>query len=137
MKAVDVFVGTNATDHRFRVYVLRQRHLHENAVDAIVGIESIDDLEELLLSDRGGTSNRFAMHPELVARPLLRADVYCACRVVAHEDDRQPRRDATRLQYLNLRSHLDFYVLGEPGAVDDLFVYRCISEQSPPPESPE
>src|SRR5262245_10454477 len=74
MKPVDVFVGTNATDHRFRVHVLRQWHLHENAVDAIVGVESVDDLEKLLLADRRRTSNRLAVHPELVAGTLFRAD---------------------------------------------------------------
>src|SRR5262249_49478873 len=145
VKSIDVLIGSNAAQHRLRIHVLGQRHLNQNAVHRGIGIESVDDVDQLLLRDVRGTPNGLAVHAKLVRRPFLAADVYRARRILADKDDRQARRYAARLERLHADGNLGLHLRGDLRAIEQLVTRRdelgwyhaWASGQSPPPASRE
>jgi hypothetical protein len=77
---------------------LRQRQLHEDAVDAVVGGELADEREQLVVRDRRRQAVHLARHADLLRRALLVAHVHGGRRVFAREHDVQRRRTAVRLR---------------------------------------
>ena len=53
VEAVDVLVGIDRGQDRGLVDLLRQRQLHQDAVDAVVAVELLDQVEQLGLAGRG------------------------------------------------------------------------------------
>ena len=47
VEAVDVLLGIDGAQHLRLVHVLRQRKLHEDAVDRVVGVQLGDEIEDL------------------------------------------------------------------------------------------
>ena len=54
MEAVDVLERVDAVDDAILVDGLRQRRLHENAVDARILVQGFDPVFEICLGDVGG-----------------------------------------------------------------------------------
>jgi hypothetical protein len=76
VEAVDVFLGGDRVEHRELADVLRQRELHEDAVDGVVGAELGHEPEQLGLGGLGGQPVQLAATRRLRARP----SPCCACR---------------------------------------------------------
>ena len=92
MEAVDILVGVDRRDDPLLVDMVGQRQLDEDAVDRIVGVELVDQIDQLLLADRRIAAIFEALHPRLDRRLVLRSDIDLARRVLADEDDRKARR---------------------------------------------
>ena len=118
MEPVDVLVRIDQPQYARLVKVLRQRQLHQNAVDGRVRIEPLHRLLEFLLRavflqpDHGGAD------AGLDAAVLLVAHVHLARRVLAHQHDRQMRRHALRDHRLRALRNLLFECLCDRTAVD-------------------
>ena len=86
VKAVDVLRRIERGDHRLRIDAARQRQLDEDAVDPVVGIEPVDQLEDR----RGVGIRRQTDIRTRRSRPRRRRAPCCehrlARRVVADED---------------------------------------------------
>ena len=107
MEAVDVLRRIHRAQNRRLVHVLRERQLHEDPVDGVVGVQLGDELEDLAL----GRVRREAMVARvdsgLVRRLVLRADVDVRRGIVADEDRREAHRLTERAHVLgDLRAHL-------------------------------
>ena len=73
------------------VDLLRQRQLHEDAVDRWVGVEPVDQRQQIGLAGVGGQAVLEALHPGLDRRLALVADIDLARRILADQHDRQAR----------------------------------------------
>jgi hypothetical protein len=131
MKTVDVLVGADAADHLVGVDVLRQRHLHENAVHCVVGVEPIDVVDQLRVRRLGWQPDGDAVHPRLERRLPLRSNVDGARRIVADEHDCQARAHPGRAQLRGLLADLLAHDASDRHTIDEL------SGQSRPPASRE
>ncbi len=126
MESIDVLLGRDPANHRLRVDLFRQRHLHENAMDRGIRVQPIDHGEQFCLRGCGRHADRFAMHARFFARFLFRADVHRTRRVFAHEHDRQSRNDSTFREYGGRNRHLRTHFVRDGRAVDD-FSGQCPS----------
>ncbi len=98
MKAVDVLGGIDALRHDVGIDVLRQRQLHQDAVDEGIGVEVADQLDELVLRHRFRQIVGIGFHPDGLGRPALVAHVDLRCWILAHQNDRETRRRLVRRQ---------------------------------------
>ncbi len=94
MEAVDVLVGIDPQQYRVGIDIGRQRQLDEDAVDRGVGVEPIDQRDQLGLAHACGKPVLEALEPRLERRLDLRADIDRARRVLADQHYREPRRAA-------------------------------------------
>jgi hypothetical protein len=95
-EAVDVFCRTDAAHDCVLVEALGQRQLHEDPVDARVGVELIDQLEQRPLAQSLGIDVVRRRDADRCRRVLLAAHVHRGRGICAHEDDREARRHASR-----------------------------------------
>ncbi len=51
VKPIDILFRVDGLDHTVLADMLRQRELHQNAVDSHIGIEFMDFINQLLLGD--------------------------------------------------------------------------------------
>ena len=68
---------------------LGQRQLDEDAVDRVVGIEPLDQRDQLGLAGRVGKPVREALHAGCEGRLALEADIDLACRILADQHHRE------------------------------------------------
>ena len=94
MKAVDVLVRRDRLQDPRRIDVLGQRQLHENAVHGGIGVERLDEREQLRFARLGRQRVLDRMEAASPGRPALAGDVGLARRMVADQNDRQARRHA-------------------------------------------
>ena len=87
--AVHVLAGGDRFDHLRRVDVLRQRHLHEDAVDGRVRVQRGDAVQQRLLGEIGFVLFQHRVEAHVAARLDLVAHVDVAGRVVADDDHGQ------------------------------------------------
>src|SRR5437773_6112041 len=76
-----------------------------------------------------GQPDGFVVQARLAAGPPLHADVHLGGGVVPHQDDGQPRGDATGLEPLELRRELGPHLPGDCRAVDE---FGATWQRSPP-----
>ena len=69
MEAVDVLGGIDRLDHRLVVDPGRERQLDEYPVHRLVGVELVDQREQLLLRDGVGKAMLEARHPRVLRSP--------------------------------------------------------------------
>jgi hypothetical protein len=99
MESLPTFTGWNpSTSFSGLIHVLREGHLDEDAVDAWVSVQLVDDRHQLGFGRCRGQPYGLAVHPERLAGLFLGADIDRAGGIVADEDDRQSRGDAARLE---------------------------------------
>ena len=107
METVDVLLGIDGAQHLRLVHVLRQRKLHEDAVDRVVGVQLGDEVEDLALGRIRRETVVARLDPGLVRRLVLRADVDVRRGIVADENRREAHGLAIRPHVLgNLCANL-------------------------------
>src|SRR5688500_15647970 len=107
MEAVDVLDRVHGTDNPVLVDLLGKRKLHEDAGDAIVAVQLLDDLEQLPLRDGRVEVVVDRLDADLATRFLLAANVDGRGGIVADEDGGEADRRADLLDFAcYLRAHL-------------------------------
>ena len=110
MERVHVLFGVDRVDDRLLGDVVRHRQLAQDARDLRAPVQLVDQAEQLVLRGLGRQGVFLAVKSALGARFLLVAHIDLAGGVVAHDDDREPGRDALLFQFrglvLNARAHL-------------------------------
>ena len=91
-EAVDVLAGIDRGDHRVGIDLVGDRQLDEDAVDVLVEAEPADQLEQLVLVGLRRQPVVDRAHPDLLAGPVLVADVDLGGRVLADDHRGQRRR---------------------------------------------
>ena len=97
-EAVHVLGGIHEPEDARCVDLLRQRRLHEDAVDVAAAAQGIDRGRHLLGGGRGGQARGFVVNPEVVAGLGLAPHVDGRGGVVPDEDDAEPRTRTSRRQ---------------------------------------
>ena len=119
VEAVDVLGRVDGVDDGVFVDLFGQGQLHQDAVDAGIGVELLDLGQDLGVAGGIGHAELEAFHAGLDRLLALGADIDLAGRVLAHQDHRQPRRDAVlRLQFGDLGRHALAHLRREGLAVD-------------------
>ena len=98
VKAVHIFISGNSGDHAPGVKVCRQRQLHENAVHLRVGVQPMNFGFDLRVWRVSGKCIHGGMQTYLSAGLDFVGHIDLGRCVVPHDDDRQPRRNATGFQ---------------------------------------
>ena len=106
VEGVHVLFRRDRVYHRTLGYLLRQRKLHENSINAVVGVERRDKPQKLCLRRCGREVISAAVYAALEAVALLIAHIYLRCRVVSY----QHRRKAGPAAH---RRRLAFHLLAE------------------------
>ena len=96
MEGVDVLERIDGLRARVLVDLLRQRQLHQDAVDRRVAVEPVDQGQKLVGGGFGRGAVQLAGDAGLLAGLLLVANVDLAGRVFAHQHGRQAGRHARR-----------------------------------------
>ena len=76
MEAVHVLVGVYGVQHSLLIDVLRQRELHQDAMELWVGVQLLHQVDHLALERLGRKVERLGIDARLVARTALVADVH-------------------------------------------------------------
>ena len=93
MEAVDVLVRVDSAEHGRRIDLRGQGQLDEDAVDAGVAVQGLDQAQELGLGRRVGQAVGVGSHPGASGRLAFVADVDLAGGVLADDDDGQAGLD--------------------------------------------
>ena len=93
-KASTSFSGIDRFEHAPFVDLLRQRQLHQDAVDGRVAVQPVDQSQKFLGRGLGRRAMKLAGNAGLLAGFLLVADIDLAGRVLAHQHGRQAGRHA-------------------------------------------
>ena len=118
MKAVRVLCRCDRVEDRLLVNVLGERNLHEDAVDRIVCVELVDQLQKRGLARVGGEVVVPRFDPDLGAALAFRSHVDVTRRVVPNEHRSEPR-DHTLFGELGAgQSHLAPHLSGYSFPVD-------------------
>ena len=145
VESVDVLLRKDVIDNRVGIDLLRQRHLHEDAMYGIVGVEPLDEREELGLGGRRRQPDRLPRHAGLARRLLLAADVDRARRIVADQHHGEAGHDTPLAQRGDVGGDFRPNLLRQKRAVHQSGALRrnrvrrlpchCAIGQSPPPAS--
>ena len=68
MKSVHVLCRIDPPHHCVWIDLLRERHLHQNAMDFRIGVERVDTAEKVGLSRISGKTHVEAVHASLFCR---------------------------------------------------------------------
>ena len=120
MQAVDVLGRIDALGDLIGIDGFGQRQLHQDAVDRGIGIQAIDQRQQLALRRRRRQVVGKGDHADRVGHPALVAYVDLRCGILANENDGEPRWPLARSDARgNLRAHLGRQPLCAGPAVDD------------------
>jgi hypothetical protein len=120
VEAVDVLGRIDPLQHLLEVEPGRERRLHQDPVDPVVGVHPVDHLEHLALARRRRHGLVERLHPGLAARRDLVADVDLRRGVLADEDRDEPGPVARALlEGGRIQRNLGPNVRGDRLAVDD------------------
>ena len=117
MESVRVLIRRDGFQHAARVHLLRQRHLHQNAVDIGTPVEIGDHRQQFFGGDGFRRRKLLAENADFGAGLDLAANVNFGSRIVAHQDHRQPRL-ALQFGDARFQPRQDFVADGD--AVQDL-----------------
>ena len=92
MKSIHVLGRIHRIHDSIGVHALRQRQLHENAVDALIAIELLDEREQIRFAGGRGQIVREGQDARLLARLALVAHVDGGRRILAHLHHRKAGR---------------------------------------------
>jgi hypothetical protein len=119
VKTVDVLLGGNGLEHRVDVEVLRQRQLHQNAVDAWIGIELGDFREYHARFDIRRVGQLLGVETGLHTGIDLVAHIDLRSGVFADQDHRQSGAVAARRQRFGALLEVGAQRLRQRVAVED------------------
>jgi hypothetical protein len=94
MQAVDILGGINRRDDLLRIQPLRQRQLHENSMHGRIGVELSNQRKQIGQCDVGRQHMLERGHPGGAGLLAFVAHIDFACRVIADQHHREPRRHA-------------------------------------------
>ena len=94
MEAVDVLGRINSCNNLLCIYLFRQWQLYEDTVHLLVRVERRDERDQFGFASAGRQSVVKGPHAGLCDRLGFGADVDLARRIVANENDSNPRHDA-------------------------------------------
>ena len=103
MQTIDVLVGGNALYHRQLRQLGRQGQLHEDAVDARIGIEPVDKREHGGGAAVGRECIFLGAYPDFVAGLDLVAHINLRRGIVADQHRRESGRHAERVEPVGAR----------------------------------
>ena len=107
MKAVDILPRRNGFQHPRRIDVLGQRQLHEDPVHGRIGVEGLDQRQQLRFARLRGQIVLDRTEAARLGGPALAGDITLARRVLADENDRETRRQPMRDQRARLFGNVD------------------------------
>src|SRR5690606_17420739 len=120
VEAVDILARIDPVDQRTGVAPVRQRQLDQDAVNLRIGVEAVDQLQQLGIGGRGRQVVVQRSYPDFLGCPTLVADVYRRGRIVAHQHDCQAGRRQPACQALvDPRLQLLQQLLGNLLAIED------------------
>ena len=121
MQTVDILFGSDRLDHRIGIKIVRQRQLHENAVNFRIRVELGDKGLKLTLRGFGGQCVLHRLEAALLGHTALGRDIDVGGRVIADNDHGQPRsRAGLGLQRIAGGSHLLHHACRDSLAVNHL-----------------
>jgi len=126
-EAVDILGCGDRLDDLVRIDVLRQRHLHQDAVDARVRVQRGDALQQRGFGEVGRVALQHRAHAGAFAVGDLVLHVDLAGRIVADQDHRQAGAMALGRQRCGAFRHSCAQGAGERVAVDQLCSHRLAS----------
>ena len=121
-------------DHRLGINLFGQRQLHQNAMDAGVGIESLNFAQQLRLRHAGIKLQHERMHADVFAGEDFIFDIDLTGRIVAHQDHGQAWCDAILDQLFDALAVIKSEAVRELSSVNDVcahgwcvaLVKRCV-----------
>ena len=107
VEAIHILLLTNPCDHLIRIDMFRQRQLDQNSVHRIVGIEVVDNFQQLLLRNVRRLANRRIQDTDLVGSLRLTRHIGYAARILTDQHHYQMGQPAVFLrECLHLLGHL-------------------------------
>ena len=94
VKSVDVLARMHGEQNAAGVHLRRQRQLHQYAVDQVVLVESVYQLQQVVEAGIARQPVQHAFDADALARLALVAHVDFAGGIVAHQHSRQARNNA-------------------------------------------
>ena len=126
METVNVLGRIDGVEHLLGIDLLRQRQLHQDAVHRRIAVELAHQRQQLVLDHGFGQPVIERPHAGLDRHLGLAADVELACRIVAGEHDRKPRRHAVPGgEALDLGRDLGAQLRRDRLAIDDACGHRA------------
>ena len=98
VEGVDILARVDMLNHELFVQMLRQRGLHENAVDFFIRIQLFDQCEQLFLRRFRGQNVLFGIDTRFRARLFLVVHIDLRGRIVSDEYDGHAGLHAARLE---------------------------------------
>ena len=92
MQPIDILARIDRFDDAGGVDLARERQLHEDAVDLVIGVEALDEREKLRQARGGGELVLEGAHARFDRLARLVGHIDAARRIVADEHDRKARR---------------------------------------------
>ena len=126
MESVDVLCRVDGLQHGVLVDVVRQWKLHQDAVNAVVVVQPLDRVQDVLLRCRAGQPDRLGHHSGLLGGPLLVANVHRGGGVVSDEHHGKTGHDAMLgAHLLHAIRYLGPDLLGYARSIDDIRNHRA------------
>ena len=97
VETVNILLCADSCDNLIRVDMLGQRQLHQDAVNAVVVVQLVDNAQKLLLRDRGILADCGVLDTNLLRSLSLTCNVRYATRILTNEDYNQVRYTAILL----------------------------------------
>ena len=92
MESVDVLARIHPQQNAVLVHPRRERKLHQDAVDGVVGVQAVDEREDLFFRSAGGKTMRLLVKPDLAAPLLLVRDIDGRRRILTDQNHGQSWR---------------------------------------------
>ena len=96
-QTIDILGRVDPFNHRLLIQMLRQRQLHQNAIDHRIVIKLVDHCDQIGLAGIGGQPVFKTGHAAGHRLLGFRSDIDLAGRVIAHQHHREPRLAARAL----------------------------------------
>ena len=120
MKTIHILGGRNGFNHLLCINVRGQGQLHQDAVDAVVGVKGVDAGQQLGLGHGGRVLLQHGMQAAVIAGLDLVAHIHLGGRVFAHQHHGQAGCQATRAQGCGTAGDVSTELGGQGVSVDDL-----------------
>jgi len=120
MKCIHILRGGNRIQHRQFINLIGQRQLNQNAVDRVIFVAKLDQIQKFRLRCLVGQFVQRAFQSRLLAGFLFVSHIDCARRVVTHQNCRQMRHNSGFLREgLGLRADFAANPGGDLFSIDD------------------
>ena len=94
VKDIGVFLGGYPAQHFFFVQTFGKRQLNQHPVHLVIAVQRFDEGDDIILARVLGQMVIESLDTESLGGTSLDADIHLRGRVLAHENDGEPRRPA-------------------------------------------